>query len=78
MYPNASFAQSADWCNFNATFGSVTLLEPNDPLFLQLGTAMNKAMLAAFGDPSGEETPYLNADTFNGETRFVRTAQAGR
>ena len=65
VFPNASFSHTADWCGFNATFGSVTLLEPTDPTFVVVGSAINKAILAAFGDPSGTETPMFNADTFN-------------
>ena len=65
VYPNASFTQSPDWCDFNATYGSVTLLEPTDPLFVTIGARINKAILDAFGDPSGEELPMMNADSFN-------------
>jgi alpha-N-acetylglucosaminidase len=65
VFPNAEFTHSSDWCGFNATFGAVTLLQPSDPTFVVVGTAINKAILAAFGDPSGEEIPHFNADTFN-------------
>lgn len=65
VLPNAQFTHSADWCGFNSTFGSVTLLEPTDPAYVTVGAAVNKAILAAFGDPSGKEVPHFNADTFN-------------
>jgi alpha-N-acetylglucosaminidase len=65
IFPSAHFTHSSDWCGFNSTFGSVTLLQPSDPAFVVVGTAINKAVLAAFGDPSGAEVPHLNADTFN-------------
>ena len=63
VLPDASFTHSSDWCGFNSTFGSVALLEPTDPSFVTVGSAINKAVLAAFGDPSGAEVPYFNADT---------------
>ena len=65
VFPNASFTSSSDWCGFNATFGSVALLEPTDPVYVTVGSAINKAILAAFGDPTGLEVPHFNADTFN-------------
>jgi hypothetical protein len=36
-----------------------------DPAYVTVGAAINKAILAAFGDPSGVEIPHLNADVFN-------------
>lgn len=65
LYPNAEFTRSSDWCGFNDTFGSVTLLQPSDPTFVVVGTAVNKAILKAFGDPTGKEIPVFNSDTFN-------------
>jgi alpha-N-acetylglucosaminidase len=65
VLPNAQFTHSEDWFGFNSTFGSVMLLEPTDPAYVTLGAAINKAILAAFGDPSGVEIPHLNADAFN-------------
>jgi alpha-N-acetylglucosaminidase len=82
VFPNAAYTKSPDWCGFNATYGSVTLLEPTDPVFLTVGAAINKAVLAAFGDPSGDEVPVLNADTFNemlpsnGSAAFLTAANA--
>ena len=54
VFPNAQFTHSSDWCGFNSTFGSVTLLEPTDDAYVTVGTAINKGILAAFGDPSGK------------------------
>ncbi len=65
VLPNAHFTHSETWFGFNSTFGSVLLLEPTDPAYVTLGAAINKAILAAFGDPSGVEIPHLNADAFN-------------
>jgi len=65
VFPAAAFSHSPDWCGFNATYGSVALLEPTDAAFVTVGAAVNRAILAAFGDPSGDEVPVLNADTFN-------------
>lgn len=61
VFPSANVTQSAGWGNFNATYSSVTLLEPTDPLFVTLGTAFHKIVLSLYGDPSGTETPYFNA-----------------
>ena len=65
VFPNAHFSNSPDWFGFKKPYGSVTLLEPTDPVYLTVGTAINKAILAAFGDPTGAEIPVFNADTFN-------------
>lgn len=65
LYPNASFTKSAGWGNFNTTYSSVALLEATDPLFTTLGAQFNKLVLALYGDPSGQETPLLNADMYN-------------
>ena len=65
VLPHASFPHSRDWCGFNSTFGSVALLEPTDPAFVMVGSAINKAILAAFGDPTGLEIPHFNSDSFN-------------
>ena len=64
-FPASNFTHSSDWCGFQPEYGSDTLLEPTDALFLQLGSAMNKATLEDFGDPTGKETPVFNADMYN-------------
>lgn len=63
VFPNATYDTSSCWCGLNATYACTTLLDPTDPLFATVGAAYNKAVLAAFGDPSGAEAPILNADT---------------
>jgi alpha-N-acetylglucosaminidase len=65
-FPNSSFTHSSDWCGFDPKlYGADTLLEATDPLFQTLGSAMNAATLADFGDPTGLETPIFNADMYN-------------
>ena len=65
LYPAHNFTSQSGWGNFNATYSDVTLLEPTDPLFQQLGADFHAMLLAEYGDPTGEEVPFFNADTFN-------------
>jgi alpha-N-acetylglucosaminidase len=60
LYPNASFTTSADWNGFNASYSSVTLLEPTDPLFTTVGEQFYRLLIAAFGTDS-----YYNSDLYN-------------
>jgi len=83
VFPQANFTVSPAWANFNcSTYGCVTLLDPTDPVFVTVGSTLNKRILAAFGDPSGEEVPMFNADTYNemnpnsGDLNYLRTANA--
>ena len=64
-FPASNFTHSSDWCGFEPQYGSDTLLEATDPLFATLGTAMNRATLEDYGDPTGMETPVFNADMYN-------------
>jgi len=64
-YPNSSYTNSPDWCGFPPQYGSDSLLEPTDPLFLQIGTTFHKMMLEDWGDPTNQETPVFNADMYN-------------
>lgn len=65
IFPNANYTQSADWANFPAPYGSVTFLEPADPLYVTLGAEFNKRILALFGDPTGQQIPIFNSDQYN-------------
>ncbi|KDO21253.1 hypothetical protein SPRG_13552 [Saprolegnia parasitica CBS 223.65] len=39
LYPNAKFVQSPPWVGFSPPFTSVMMLDPTDPLFLEIGSA---------------------------------------
>ncbi|EGD83338.1 lysosomal alpha-N-acetyl glucosaminidase [Salpingoeca rosetta] len=49
IFPHANLTQTAGWANFNSTYSDVSLLQPTDPLFLQLGTKFYKMLIKAFG-----------------------------
>jgi hypothetical protein len=42
-----------------------TFLQPNDPLFVTLGARYHKLVLSVYGDPTGAEAPFFNADQWN-------------
>lgn len=60
LYPKANITRSADWGRFNDTYCCVYLLEPLDPLFIQIGKLFIQVQTSEFG------TDHIyNADTFN-------------
>jgi alpha-N-acetylglucosaminidase len=67
LYPNASYSRAPSWNGFNATVSENFLLDPNDPLFVQLGANFTRTMIETYGlNPSDITSEiHLNADTFN-------------
>ena len=65
VFPKANVTYSADWAGFPAPYSPTVLLEPTDPLFLSLGTNFYNLILSMYGDPTKQETPIFNTDTFN-------------
>lgn len=61
-YPDHNFTTSSPWCNFPPQFTGDVLLEPTDPLYVQLGAAFHALILEDYGDPTGLEHPVFNAD----------------
>ncbi len=60
LYPNHSFTRTGDWVQFNDTYSNNYLLEPTDPLFVELGTRYYRILIDEFGTDH-----YYNADTYN-------------
>ena len=60
LYPHGNFTKTADWVQFNSTYSGDYLLEPTDPLFVELGTQYYRMLIAEFGTDH-----YYNADTYN-------------
>ena len=60
IFPNANFTQNRGWSNFNATYSDDYLLEPTDPLFIQLGEKYYSMLTEEFGTDH-----VFNADTYN-------------
>ena len=57
--PSANITQSSDWGGVGCTFSCDALLEPTDPLFATLGTALNAEVLRRYG--AGVVAPMFNA-----------------
>jgi alpha-N-acetylglucosaminidase len=77
VFPNAKYIRSSPWNNFNATYTGVYLLDPSDPLFVEIGKRFTELVTAAFG------TDHIyNGDTFNemdpstGDPTYLRTIGA--
>jgi len=66
VYPRANISQSSDWGGVGCNYSCDALLEPTDPLFGQLGAALNAEVLKRYGSGVGG-SPMFNADTFNEE-----------
>eukprot|EP00730_Choanoeca_flexa_P007387 TRINITY_DN12325_c0_g1_i12.p1 TRINITY_DN12325_c0_g1~~TRINITY_DN12325_c0_g1_i12.p1 ORF type:complete len:849 (+),score=196.28 TRINITY_DN12325_c0_g1_i12:1113-3659(+) len=49
LYPDSKFSRSRTWAGFNSTYSGDYLLEPNDPVFQELGTKYYSRLVAAFG-----------------------------
>ena len=60
LYPNASFTKNANWGRFNATYSGDYLLEPTDPLFVELGKKFYQILIDEYGSDH-----MFNSDTYN-------------
>ncbi len=60
IYPNASYTQSAQWGGFGSQYSEVYLLEPTDPLFVELGKKFYDILISQYGTDH-----VYNADTYN-------------
>ena len=60
VYPNAKLIRSANWNNFGDDYSEDFLLEPTDPLFVQLGQNYYKMVTETYGNDH-----YFNTDTYN-------------
>ena len=60
IYPKANFTKTGNWGHFNSTYSGDYLLEPTDPLFVELGATFYKILIEMGG------TDHLyNTDTYN-------------
>ncbi|XP_066954766.1 alpha-N-acetylglucosaminidase-like isoform X3 [Macrobrachium rosenbergii] len=60
VYPDANITRLGPWSHFNCTYSCTYLLDPNDPLFQEIGSKFIQEMTSEFG------TDHLyNCDTFN-------------
>ena len=60
VYPNASFINSAEWNGFGSNYSKDYFLQPDDPLFVNLGKQYYQTLVAEFGTDH-----YYSADAFN-------------
>ncbi|KAJ3607513.1 hypothetical protein NHX12_024564 [Muraenolepis orangiensis] len=60
LYPNANVTRLGPWAQFNCSFSCAYILDPRDPLFLQIGSMYLSQVVKQFG------TDHIyNTDTFN-------------
>ena len=59
-YPSHKFIRTAEWGSFNSTFSEDYLLEPTDPLFVQLAEGFYNMLIKEF-----RTDHFFNADTYN-------------
>lgn len=60
LYPEANITRMSRWVNFPDQYSRTYLLDPNDPLFLKIGSAFIQEITSEFG------TDHIyNCDTFN-------------
>ncbi|XP_042869307.1 alpha-N-acetylglucosaminidase-like isoform X3 [Penaeus japonicus] len=60
LYPEANITRMSRWVNFPDQYSRTYLLDPNDPLFLKIGSAFIQEIISEFG------TDHIyNCDTFN-------------
>ncbi|XP_047493816.1 alpha-N-acetylglucosaminidase-like [Penaeus chinensis] len=60
LFPEANITRMSRWVNFPDQYSRTYLLDPNDPLFLKIGSAFIREIMSEFG------TDHIyNCDTFN-------------
>lgn len=60
LYPEANVTRLGPWAHFNCSFSCSYILDPRDPLFLQIGSLYLSQVVKQFG------TDHIyNTDTFN-------------
>lgn len=60
LYPKANVTRLGPWAQFNCSFSCSYILDPRDPLFLQIGSLFLSQVVKQFG------TDHIyNTDTFN-------------
>lgn len=60
LYPEANVTRLGPWAHFNCSFSCSYILDPQDPLFLQIGSLYLSQVVKQFG------TDHIyNTDTFN-------------
>lgn len=60
LYPKANVTRLGPWAHFNCSFSCSYMLDPRDPLFLQIGSLYLSQVVKQFG------TDHIyNTDTFN-------------
>ncbi|EQC40223.1 hypothetical protein SDRG_02871 [Saprolegnia diclina VS20] len=72
LYPNAKFVQSPPWIGFKPPFTSVYMLDPTDPLFVEIGAAflrhqaslLNYTAILYQTDTYNEMDPAFSARTY--------------
>ncbi|XP_053394344.1 alpha-N-acetylglucosaminidase-like isoform X2 [Mercenaria mercenaria] len=75
IYPNVKVSRLSDWGHFNQTYCCTYLLDFQEPLFQQIGTAFIQEMQSEFGVDH-----VYNADSFNemnpssNDTSYIRSA----
>lgn len=60
LYPSNNFTKNADWNHFNKTYSDDCLLEPTDPLFMELGQKFYQILIEEYGSDH-----MFNSDTYN-------------
>ncbi|CAL9699636.1 unnamed protein product [Knipowitschia caucasica] len=60
LYPNANVTRLGPWAQFNCSYSCAYILDPQDPLFLRIGSLFLSQIIKQFG------TDHIyNTDTFN-------------
>ena len=60
LYPNGTFINNPNWEKFNSTYSGDCLLEPTDPLFVELGVKFYRMLIAEYGNDH-----LFSVDTYN-------------
>ena len=60
FFPEGNFTHNSGWNGFNSTYTDDYLLEPTDPIFMQIGTIFYQMLIDEFGTDH-----VYNCDTYN-------------